>query len=48
VFVDPVCFLLCHSDVAWNFLYRTPSNLAEGFLALLAATELYTAHALYR
>eukprot|EP00158_Paraphelidium_tribonemae_P003587 Partr_v1_DN26241_c0_g1_i1_m48694 putative NA len=48
VFLDPVCFLLHHPDVAYNFIHRTPTDGPQLFLHFFAATELYIRWFLHR
>jgi pimeloyl-ACP methyl ester carboxylesterase len=47
-FIDPVCFLLCKHDVAYNFLYREPTTLMQLIIHYFAARELHIAYALSR
>jgi len=47
-FIDPVVFLLCKSDVAYNFIYRVPSNAFEHVMQYFVSRELYIAHSLSR
>ena len=47
-FIDPVVFLLCKSDVAYNFVYRVPSNAIEACMQYFVSRELYIAHSLAR
>ncbi|CAJ0841257.1 13782_t:CDS:10 [Entrophospora sp. SA101] len=44
VLVDPICFLLHHSDIAFNFVYRKPVSASEYLTALFASRELYISH----
>ena len=46
--VDPVSLLLGLPDVAYNFLYRPPSNLIEGFILYGASREITISHMLHR
>ena len=48
ILLDPVGFLLSHPDVAFNVLYRKPSNLFTTLAANTVFWELYTANALMR
>ena len=48
VLIDPVVFLLCHPDVAFNFVYRKPQLLSEWAIHLYVATELAVARMLHR
>ena len=48
VFIDPVVFLLCHPDVAFNFVYRQPTQLSEWAIHLFVSTELSVALTLHR
>jgi len=47
-FLDPVVFLLCKSDVAYNFVYRKPTTPAEHLMQYFVSRELYIAHSLGR
>lgn len=46
--IDPVSLLLSYPDVAYNFLYRSPSTVMQWLLYLAAASELTVATALRR
>eukprot|EP00929_Paragymnodinium_shiwhaense_P069981 TRINITY_DN35379_c0_g1_i1.p1 TRINITY_DN35379_c0_g1~~TRINITY_DN35379_c0_g1_i1.p1 ORF type:complete len:596 (-),score=105.26 TRINITY_DN35379_c0_g1_i1:263-1951(-) len=48
VFIDPVCFGLCHPDVAYNFLYKEPDDAFLHVAAHFVRWELFTANVLYR
>lgn len=48
VLLDPVCFLLAQPDVAFNFLYRQPSNLFLLAVANFVRWELFSANVLMR
>ena len=39
VLVDPISFLLQHSDVAYNFIYRTSQTAAETFFEWIAREQ---------
>ncbi|CAO3592857.1 unnamed protein product [Absidia cylindrospora] len=41
VMIDPVCFLLQHAHVAFNFIHRTPKRLFEYLMRYGASRELY-------
>jgi pimeloyl-ACP methyl ester carboxylesterase len=47
-FLDPVCFLLCKHDVAYNFLYKTPTNGAEALMSYFVGQELFISYTLSR
>jgi len=47
-YLDPVVFLLCKSDVAYNFVYRVPQTATENLMQYFVARELYIAHSLGR
>lgn len=47
-FMDPVCFLLCKHDVAYNFLYADDKNPEQAMMHWFVARELYIAHTLSR
>lgn len=47
-FVDPVCFLLVKPDIAFNFMYREPTKVAELLIWYFVARELHIAHSLGR
>ena len=47
-FCDPVCFLLCKHDVAYNFLYKSPTNAQELLMQWVVGRELYIAYSLTR
>jgi pimeloyl-ACP methyl ester carboxylesterase len=47
-FIDPVCFLLCSYDVAYNFLYKPATNAQEALMQWFVGRELYIAHTLSR
>ncbi|KCV68500.1 hypothetical protein H696_04792 [Fonticula alba] len=46
--LDPVCFLLCLSDVAHNFLHRVPVDWQQAIMRYGAARELHIAYSLGR
>jgi pimeloyl-ACP methyl ester carboxylesterase len=46
--LDPVCLLLAHPEVAYNFLYRSPTSLVEWVIYLGASSEVTIANALRR
>lgn len=46
--VDPVSLLLAHPDVAYNFLYRPPSNFIEWMIYYGASQEITIANCLRR
>lgn len=46
--IDPVCLLLAHPEVAYNFLYRRPRSLVEWVIYLGASSEVTIANALRR
>lgn len=46
--LDPVSLLLCLPDVAFNFIYRKPSNIMEWLIHLVASRELTISHTLHR
>ena len=46
--VDPVSLLLAHPDVAFNFLYRPPSNFIEWVIYYGASQEITIANCLRR
>ncbi|KAI8849699.1 Alpha/Beta hydrolase protein [Chytridium lagenaria] len=48
IFIDPIVFALYEPDVAYNFLYRNPSNGFQLLMWFLASQELYISHALRR
>jgi len=48
VLLDPVCFLLCQPDVAFNFLYRRPHNVMMRVTASFVRWELFAANVLMR
>lgn len=48
VLLDPVCFLLAQPDVAFNFLYRRPSNPFLLMVAHFVRWELFSANVLTR
>ncbi|CAK0789307.1 unnamed protein product [Prorocentrum cordatum] len=48
VLMDPVCFLLCQPDVAFNFLYRRPPNAMMLAAAHFVRWELFAANVLMR
>jgi hypothetical protein len=39
VFIDPICFALWTSDIAYNFLYRKPAKFMQYFIKYMASTE---------
>jgi pimeloyl-ACP methyl ester carboxylesterase len=43
VFIDPVCFLLHHADVAYNFVYRVPRSVDQLIIHYFASREMNTA-----
>merc|ERR1711879_41480 len=45
---DPVCFLLAQPDVAFNFMYRRPSNPFTLMVAHFVRWELFSANVLMR
>lgn len=45
---DPVCFLLCKHDVAYNFLYKNPASGLELLMQWFVGRELYIAYTLSR
>lgn len=47
-FIDPVTFLLCRPDVAYNFMYRRPSTATQLLIKYFLSQELYIAHSLSR
>ena len=47
-FLDPVCFLLCKHDVAYNFLYKTAETYGELLMQWFVGSELYIAYTLTR
>lgn len=47
-FIDPVCFLLFHSSVAANFVYRPPSTPLDCLVSYFVAKELFVNNALHR
>ncbi|GMH82628.1 hypothetical protein TrST_g12519 [Triparma strigata] len=47
-FIDPVCFLLFHSSVAANFVYRPPATPLDCLVSYFVAKELYVNNALHR
>ena len=47
-FLDPVCFLLCKHDVAFNFLYKKPTNASEALMSYFVGQELFIAYTLSR
>merc|ERR1712217_664693 len=48
VLLDPVCFLLSQPDVAFNFLYRRPTNPFTVAVANFVRWELFSANVLMR
>ena len=48
VFIDPVCFLLHHPHIAYNFLRRPPRKANEWQLHYFASTDPMVAHELSR
>jgi len=48
VFIDPVCFLLHHPHIAYNFLRRPPKRANEWQLHYFASTDPMVAHELSR
>lgn len=47
-FIDPVTFLLCKPDVAYNFVYREPTTATQLLIKYFLSQELYIAHSLGR
>jgi len=47
-FLDPVCFLLCKHDVAYNFLYKKPTNATEALMKYFVGQELFISYTLSR
>ena len=47
-FIDPVTFLLCKPDVAYNFVYRKPTTATQLLIKFFISQELYIAHSLGR
>lgn len=47
-FLDPVCFLLCKHDVAYNFLHKPPANAQEAMMQWFVGRELFIAFTLSR
>jgi len=47
-FLDPVCWLLCKHDIAYNFLYRAATTPGELLMQWFVGQELYIAHTLSR
>jgi hypothetical protein len=43
-FIDPVCFLLCKHDVAYNFLYRDPATLMQLIIHYFAGAHCTLIH----
>jgi hypothetical protein len=39
MFIDPICFKLWHHHIAYNALYREPSNFHELFIHTVAMSE---------
>jgi hypothetical protein len=48
IFVDPICFLLHHPDVAYNFVYRQPETFVDWLQWWFASRELYVTWTLNR
>ncbi|ETV83255.1 hypothetical protein H257_04026 [Aphanomyces astaci] len=46
--IDPVVFLLCRRDVAYNFLYREPTTGLQVIMWYFVSQELHIAHAIRR
>ncbi|ETW02607.1 hypothetical protein H310_06076 [Aphanomyces invadans] len=46
--IDPVVFLLCRRDVAYNFLYREPATGLQVIMWYFVSQELHIAHAIRR
>jgi len=44
VLIDPICFLLHYSNVAYNFVYREPKAANEHVTYLFGSRELYISH----
>ncbi|KAK9718477.1 hypothetical protein K7432_005462 [Basidiobolus ranarum] len=47
-FIDPICFLLFHPSVAYNFVYRVPKTAREYFLHYYASKELFISNFISR
>ncbi|KAI9254021.1 hypothetical protein BY458DRAFT_521528 [Sporodiniella umbellata] len=48
IMVDPICFLLHHHHVAFNFMHRAPKALMEYFLCYGVSRELHINHYISR
>ncbi|KAK9710047.1 hypothetical protein K7432_008680 [Basidiobolus ranarum] len=47
-FIDPICFLLFHPSVAYNFVYRVPKTAREHLLRYYASQELFISNFISR
>lgn len=48
VLLDPITFLLCDPTVAFNFIYRPPTNVLELVMSYFVSREMGIAHSLSR
>ncbi|KAI8142749.1 Alpha/Beta hydrolase protein [Fennellomyces sp. T-0311] len=48
VLIDPICFLLHYHHVAYNMLYRVPTEAFEYFIHYFASRELYISYYITR
>eukprot|EP00959_Pyramimonas_sp_CCMP1952_P207228 4334677-Pyramimonas_sp.AAC.1 len=46
--MDPVCFLLYNSSVAFNFVYKPPLTPLDCAIKYFVGQELHTAYILHR
>ncbi|CEG71114.1 hypothetical protein RMATCC62417_06899 [Rhizopus microsporus] len=48
VMIDPICFLLHHHHVAFNFMHKLPQGWMDYLLRYVVARELYISHFISR